>query len=420
MNISNIKIRKSVLFLMMMIIPTLRPEALALSTVMGGDVAKFLVKVLTFWNLLSIVFSLMLLLCCLSKRKKIQLHTWLIIALCLSMTISTIKMGSWNIKDIWKTFGNYIMISILASLFCGNKYIFFLQAWYYLITFWMVINSATIFIYFPNGMYHSGIDYNYYLFALDNVSFLISMIGFFIGYAYNLLKYGRLKLSFLLFYAFIALSYFYCKAGTGRAISICCVMVLLFYRINLFKILDYSKLLILMFGIFFVIVILRSVSWATWLLDLIGKDLTYNGRLDIWFAASYALKKSLLLGYGISTDIARKSIQMAGIGWISEIGHFHNIVFEFLVKGGMIGFFIFTLMLYLPRKKMSLCKNSSIVAGANFLFLLIWISFMFEYRLTLYSFWVVVFTFYNFKELIACKYIKGRIIWLRKKKWVIY
>lgn len=292
------------------------------------------------------------------------------------------------------------MIAVLASIYSEQKYLSFLQAWYYCITFWMAINSFTIYLYFHKGMYYVDKNTNYYLFGLDNVSFLISLTGFFIGFVYNKIRFKKIKFSYTLFYAFIGSSYFYCKAGTGMAITALCMLILIFYKTNLFKCLNYSKTLFVLIVSFLMIVVLQNVKWAAGLLDLIGKDLTYNGRLDIWTAAMRVLPNNFLFGYGITTEVVKNALSNGGIAWISGIAHLHDFILEFLFKGGIISLTLVILLFICPLKYMPSRDENSIISGTNLLLIAVWIAFIFEYRLNIFSFWVVLFTFYNIDSLL--------------------
>ena len=72
--------------------------------------------------------------------------------------------------------------------------------------------------------------------------------------------------------------------------------------------------------------------------DLLGRDVSLTGRVDIWESGINAIVERPWLGYGVAADTL-------SLGILSRATHFHSGYISLLVKGGALGLIFFVGML---------------------------------------------------------------------------
>lgn len=262
----------------------------------------------------------------------------------------------------------------------------------------MILNSITMYIYYPNGIYIGGLqenNSNYYLFALDNVSFLYSMAGLFLGDILCQTRSISCKLHYII-YIFILFAYVYVQAGTAIAILVIYTIFRLLQITRIRKIFIYPICLVFMFMSFLFIVILNSVGIFRPLLNLIHKDLTFSGRTYIWSSAIAGLQNGhLLFGFGTDSTVIPHVLSTYGPRWLIGIAHLHNICMQFLFTGGLISLLFFVLVLLVPLFYTSKLQNYKLYNLIVCQLVLTWLAFMFEFRFETYTFWLIPIILFN-------------------------
>lgn len=91
---------------------------------------------------------------------------------------------------------------------------------------------------------------------------------------------------------------------------------------------------------------------ARWfLIDVLGKDVTFTGRTNLWDAAMRILAESPLWGYGYpSADWFYSNMSSQAMGS-------HNFILGILINGGIIGLLLFGYTFYLAFSKLLLSKD---------------------------------------------------------------
>lgn len=387
------------ILLLFVIIPFLQPTEDALSALFGRNYAHLFSRLLVLWNYISIVICIILFIYYSFKRHfKIQTITYVAVLLCGCLFVCTLFNGEFSFGYLIPIICNIICIFVLANIWSDLNFKDYIRCWYYYITFWMLINSFSMYIYYPYGVYTGGLgenNNNYYLFGLDNVSFLYSLAGLFLG---NILYYDSRrtkKIAYYFSYFFIMFSYIYVQAGTALVIIFMYVLAVLLLRCHCSFLFKYSYC-ILFCGISFIfIVILNSLGFFEPLLNLIGKDPTFSGRTTIWATELKSLANNhLFYGYGVIQNNVQYILTLFGPPWLVNIGHLHNVVMHFLFIGGIPAAIIF---LVLWINSLSTTKNHSNTKYVQLLIVqacLWWLTFMFEYRLEVYLFWIIPICIY--------------------------
>lgn len=406
----DLSLKKNVLIILLLIFPLIKPSERALDVIFGQALGGFVYDFFVFWNYISVEIVLIMFL-----RNKFVLKksvcplTTIMTLLCIQLALSTISMGSTSINSliyIFKTLINVLCLFLVADIY-ANKFRSFVCAVYVYITLLMLMNIATIYL-FPHGMYASpgSTRDDYFLFGLDNMGFIYSLHGFFAGMIYYLDKKKKLPASFLLLYAFIFGTYVYRKSGTAIVAALECIIFLIIFKMKKpLRILNYSRTLIVSAVLYICVVVGQSLGIFTGIVEfLTGKTHSFNGRTTIWNAMFSVFPQRPITGFGIMPQTTQRYLYVGGgEDWLAGVGHLHNIVLEFLFKGGIIALLLFGLIWLGCRKTMKKNKNFVITAVLCWQLLISWSVCMFEFRLDTYTFWLIPIFMYNIQNIIGTR-----------------
>lgn len=395
----------------------LRPANLALQALFGaffGEMLNAILKGGDYVLIAGVLFYAFISRC--TRRKSLLTkQAWMIIGFIAVLTISTMMNGNINnIRAYYEYLGNIFCVVYLyqKARIDDQRFFDFLKgvAWYF--TFAMLLNSLSIYIYYPNGMYvlDDGVNgnNNYYLYSLDNVGFIISLCSFAITAVYDQYLGKKIKRSTIFMYLFIFVAYFYCGAATAILVSISLLIAMILHRIGCLKGWNYKWTLFICIISFGVVVSIQSFSAFDGIFTLLGKSSLLGGRLRIWNAAFKGWLDNFWLGIGIDSNITSAILKKYGFvtaGWGEYIGHAHNIVLEILLKSGLIGTFCFMGQFLLCYKGMMLHRKSKIAQFLCIMFLLFWITSLLDYRIEQICGWILIMFLYDI-ELLDCS-IRG-------------
>lgn len=98
-----------------------------------------------------------------------------------------------------------------------------------------------------------------------------------------------------------------------------------------------------------------TTAWiaAPFILDALGRDMSFSGRSDVWALAFNAIARAPLLGYGLSNFWTTQDFRLnAGEDYV--VPHSHNGYIELLLDGGAVGMLLLLALLarlwYLRRQ----------------------------------------------------------------------
>lgn len=207
--------------------------------------------------------------------------------------------------------------------------------------------NLILMIKYEEGIYNIGV-YNRSYWLLGHVNnmpvfifpaIIVSIIKFQLG--------NRAVKLLSIFLFFISLfSILYGKSAT----SIIGLFIILYYILNKYPKLNFKNFytITLLFFIF-VVVLGENFRLATYISNFFNRSITFTGRTYIWEATIFFIKKNLLFGNGIETDI----MKISKIGFTSP----HNRYLNILYTGGLIGFLSFNIFLFFTHKK-SYCTSA--------------------------------------------------------------
>lgn len=401
MNRSKYKIPKRVVYIMFLLFPFVKADVDAASFYFGRIVAETVDNILVLWQFISLAISLGTLLWRISKYGKKAVRRFFVFEclLCISLGFSTLTYSSMSLYRVFRELLPGFVFLLVANNFSKKDVIYFIRAVYYDLTILMIINSLTM--YFGKPWRINSGNAVYYLFGLDNYTFMITFCAFAAGVIYYIVTRNRISYGFLILFVAIDGAYFYTNAATAIVISLLCILYCALYKTKIVEFFDWKKLLLAIALIFFLIVGGDYVaSRFEGLFDLLGKVSSYSGRTHIWMIGFSALKKRLLFGYGLDSGVMGHLMIANGLSW--EVGHLHNIILEYLVKGGIIGFTIFSYMwiVEIVRHHKETLKDKTITSSIYLLFMFAFLMYMFDYRIADCTTWLFIVLLAEMKSIV--------------------
>lgn len=410
-NHSSIRISKRTFFYFTFMMLMIRPAKPALQALLGSTLGQILNVFLKGGNYILIASVLLYAIIdrCTRRKGILTKQAWMIYGFLGVLIISTIKNGNPdNIRFYYEYLGNIFCIVYLYqnARTDRRRFLAFLHGLASFLTFAMLINSLCIYIYYPNGMYilddgASG-NANYYLYALDNVGFIISLCAFAFSAVYDQLSSRKIKRSTIFAYLFIFSAYYYCMSATAILAIAALLIGLILYRIGWLKVLNYKWTLVICVISFIVIIFIQRFNSFDWIFALLGKDSLLGGRLRIWNAAFNGWLDNFWFGIGIESSATSTVLYEHGFvtsGWGRYIGHAHNIVFEILLKSGFIGSIFFAGQLLLCYKELMANRKSRIAQFLCMMFLIFWVTSLLDYRYDQVGGWILIMLLYDIKLL---------------------
>ena len=390
------KIKKSVVIVVLLLFPIIKPVEEAMEVLVGASLAHGYIRFLSIWDYLSMAI------CCLwlfvkwkSKQVKIAKYTKIVLLISLVFVVATLREFTYDYIYICRMIGNFLLITFVANIYSGKNFRFFLKGCYVYLTLLSILNAISIYIYSP-GMYAPS----YYLFGLDNMGFIIALHSFFAGMICDISDKGKIRGKTISLYTLIFLAYVYCESGTAIAMCVATLVLLMCYRSKIMELITYKKVLLILFVAFISITSIQNVGLWESVSNLLGKGNSFNGRTIIWAAMFSVIPKHLFAGFGIMPTVTQHYLGLyPSGGWLRGIGHMHNIVFEFLFRGGMLGLILFVCVWLGCISKMESNKDRLIYKILCVQLLFSMMSCMFEFRIDTYTFWMLPICLYEIESL---------------------
>lgn len=234
------------------------------------------------------------------------------------------------------------------------------------LTFWVVLNCISVFL-FPGGIYNSGyFDANYVLgYDNQNINFMLpTLVLVLLKHQY----YKKCLPQVLFTYAVVMLTVIKVWSAMSLVMvfgmSACGVLFLrkkkssIVNNINSGKILNMFNLLIANIGMWVALVLFNFQHYfAGFISNTLHKDVTVSGREQLWLKNLKYIKQNPVWGYGKETYAVRA--QKIGCSPRSVFAtHAHNRILEVLYSGGIILLSLFLGMLFYVAKKLKPVKDT--------------------------------------------------------------
>lgn len=347
---------------------------------------EFAHKVYSILKYFSLLFSMIFLIIMIKSNKVSK--TIIAIAMFLgALLMSTII----NNFSLLKAAINYCL-NILSMCICMN-YLYkknnesFIIGMRIIFNLLVLINFLSIIIY-PSGMYidiSTNTGENWFL-GYDNLHILYILPCIFFNCIFDSLRNRKSVISFFM----IVVAYASCIIRFS-ATSIIGISVLLMYFIPFLKkiiIKNYKKIILCILIVTLLIVICRIQNIFQYIIvNLLGKSLTFSGRIFIWDYVMEFIKNKPILGYGYEISQIRFLKTT-----IYRSYHAHNEILEIIYKTGIVGMLIFCYICLLLKNNAFSIKNINIKA-LIFTFTIVYlIMFITEYYDLNYFLYLFMFT----------------------------
>lgn len=310
------------------------------------------------------------------KKKKINNITILFIVFQGLLLLSTVINTS-DFERVWDQgiqFLSCVGIILYADYFLSTDYKAFYKVVSKYICFLAFLNSITMFIYYPTGMYTDiRLDSNYYFLELDNISFFTVYIGLIALIINSKIKYNKVSIPSYLFLFFQFLSYFYVDSTTAYILIL--LLIIFTFILDKFKVnfrinfnLCFLCVVLFMIGIS---VFKVQNNYASFFQSYLNKDITLTGRTRIWDRTIEYIKHKPLVGYGLESNIVM----------ISKVGfnHIHNIFLELLYKGGIVTMLVYCTIIWIIGSQLKKLNNSNLYNMLTLFFIIFLLICQFDY-----------------------------------------
>lgn len=319
----------------------------------------------TVTNVLKLAVLAVLLVWFVMFYKKVSLFFISLALLQVWRVICTVYNGG-DYTSLFLTIFNALAIALVVEMGLKTDPDALLDGATFILGFFVVCNFVTILM-FPDGMYEYGVYTENYLFGYRNNMVMMIIPAAIFSAVRSFKYYDRLsKSSWLIVISSVA-SIFLAFSATGAiGIVIFCLVLILAIIGFMSKIFNIATYIVFNIVFFFSIIIMRVQDlFAFIIVELLGKDLTFTGRTDIWDKSLSAFLGSPVFGVGeIEAQASRDLIGAT---------HAHNYYLDLLYKSGVFGFLIFMAILIICG--ISLYKNRNngkvvfVVSGALFAFM---------------------------------------------------
>ncbi|MCL1863985.1 MAG: hypothetical protein FWF78_10510 [Defluviitaleaceae bacterium] len=345
-------------FLLFLLIPFLRPAILdGLSylgelphvSVLGLRIS--VIEVFNAWRLISIIIILVLYYMY-GKINKIIISVVLYLV---SLFVATVyNNGSFNGNFFrYFTFAATVMgICLLINLLASTNLRGLLRVLYCYLGLLFTINFISIII--LSGGVDRGWDGAVYFLGNRNPMSVILIFTALITCVYSHVKKNRLSAWAYTVCVAVVISVIQVWSAMGVVMGVLFIFIVLIGRNKVFKkVLNVNVFLLVNVFLFFIITIFRAQEHFAFLIEqVLNRSLTMTTRTYLWDITLERIRYAPWLGYGLSDD-----------SWILMDGglfHAHNIIFELIMRGGLITLISYLCIVLCCRKTLSIHKNHNI------------------------------------------------------------
>ena len=233
----------------------------------------------------------------------------------------------------------------------------------------VVLNVAEQ-VFFPAGHEIRSGSQTYIMFLLGSrISFLPPyMLCLFLCFLCEILDYGRICFTrgTILMIVVTIVSMLIFQVATGLIALGVMILLLACCRRRFRRFCDYWILMLVFAAAYLLIVVLTRADFLAGVLDVFGKDMTFNNRSYIWASALVQISRSPLIGHGISQsggfaiDYGNQFSFFNG-----ELRPAHNQILHVLFEGGALALAVYITMLLHLGRAVKRCAHKDLVLLAS-------------------------------------------------------
>lgn len=313
-----------------------------------GQALLFLDAIPILGMLFSVVrVGLFILLIALFLREFILLkyEVWMLLYASLLLLITVFRGG--DILVFASHFMNVVALWVLFKLYFSREPVLFLRNSSVVLSLFAYANFFLTLL-FPNGLISSkfllGGNYNQMGAVL-----LLTMI---VHVVHCQLK-GKYDLNLFCLIVISLFTVLYVGSMTSSVCLVLFVFFLLIFKLRISRVLFslfFIGVLLMNIGLLALQVSIESPYVIYFIENVLNKDLSFSGRVDIWAEAVDMISESFFYGYG-----------MRSMEWYDF--HFnaltpHNFILSVFLKGGIILFLLFTLLVCIPVYRTMIYKSN--------------------------------------------------------------
>ena len=336
--ISNIK---KIFLILLLVIPYLRPDFFLEFT--------FSTKLFDIWRILSflIIVIIYVLRKCISKM--VLVFIGLEFCIMLSTIINKGDIISASIQAV-----TMISFAMIVDYFSVDI-ILFIKTIFILFEILIYINFFSMLI-FPNGLYTTETTSNNWFLGYDNIHIVYYLPAVMISLLYIYITKKKERPIKLLSIIYM------CALWRWSATTIVGLSIILIFGFSKFfrnksNIFNFTSYYVVSVVAFILFVVMRSQEIFSYILiDILGKDLTFANRTNLWDITLKQINSKPILGWGIQSTDFRHNLYNS-----SSVIHAHNQYLEYLYTGGIVLLLLFSLIVYLIGRKMMKNKENEIV-----------------------------------------------------------
>ncbi len=302
--------------------------------------------VYNIWRYIQLAYTAYLLCIYIFQKKCANKMVNVIVMLYLWMTVTCVLNGLSVFSILWDAV-SAIGLAIFVYYKSSKNLIAFLESGKFIFILYIVLNLFTVF-FFPNGIAEGRIGQVVWFLGNKNtiLPYILLTEAFIIAVSYE--KFSKIKKTTYFELAIVALTAIFFDSSTAVLLMLVNIIgilgAFLIKERNIKKLMNGKLLLVVLVVAFLFIIFMSQNSFITeYIVEFLGKDITFNGRTAIWAEALAYIRSSPLFGAGASI------IFMQGL-WESSMTHAHDLFLDIAAKYGLITLVIFVYCIVLVFK----------------------------------------------------------------------
>lgn len=235
-----------------------------------------------------------------------------------------------------------------------------------------------------DGVFFSALGY-------DNDFTKYMLCACFIALLYNLITTKKIRSMALIIGCHITI--FYAGIGTGIAALVAMDIVLMIRILKIGNTTVLQSFVVYLCAEFLIVIARIQNLFSYIIVDLLGKDLTFTGRTDVWDKSINRIFDHILIGHGDMDQMTEYLI-------LGDV-YCHNGFLELLFRGGIIHLMLFIAVIIIIDKTTKKNLDRYTISICSSIFWGIWVTTMTE---SIYHFGVVMMI--PALLYVACRYVK--------------
>ena len=245
-------------------------------------------------------------------------------------------------------------------------------------------------------MYEAVYKENYFLgFRTLQINILFPAIGF--SMLYEQLKYGKLRWLTVIILTSSIITFTLTKSTASLVSSIILLAILLvvYNKPSFTRFFNFASASCVNALLFVALVIFRVHEHLLFLVQsILNKDISLNGRTNVWDGFLYHVQKSPFFGYGLEYKETTVEKVSQWTGGLFTLNHAHNQYLNILYQTGIVGLLIFGLILFLTGYRLMKYRKSPysiLLTGVLFSFMIAMQTDVYEYAILFYAMLVMAY-----------------------------